>query len=92
MEINMKKSSASLVLIFVFILLVTKPETTSASRKLVPFSNILLAQGFGIDTNHPLTCAGIGDICHPFNPCCHNCNCYGTCIPKGFPYDMHTCD
>ena len=88
----MKKNRVNLVVMFALLLLVTKPEKISASRKLVPFSNILLAQGFGIDTQHPLTCAGIGDICHPFKACCQNCNCYGTCVPKGFPYDLHTCD
>ena len=91
MAIKMKENSVSLVLIFVFILLVTKPETTSATRKLVPFSNILLAQQFGIDTKHPLTCGAVGDICTPFSPCCQNCNCYGVCVPKGFPYDFETC-
>lgn len=87
-----KSVSVSLMLLFGFLLIITKPEMGSAARNIIPLSNILLAQQLGIETEHPLTCGALGQICHPFSPCCRNCNCYGVCVSKGFPYDIHSCD
>ncbi|CAO2831065.1 unnamed protein product [Amaranthus hypochondriacus] len=85
------KSANIIMPMFVFLVFSTNLETISAARELVPMSNIMLAQGFGIDT-HPLTCGDLWDTCSPFSPCCRNCNCYGVCVSINFPYDIKSCD